>query len=60
MNLYLIGFIALACMIIVGGSYQVYNIHQTYSGILFFIGSLTLFIIYGIRWFGSKIGRAHV
>jgi hypothetical protein len=54
MDYYLIGFIALACMIIVGGTYQVYNIKQAPAAILFFIGSLTLFIIYGIRWFGSN------
>ena len=54
MNYYLISFIALAFMIIVGGTYQVYNTNQTYSSFLFFVGSLTLFIIYGIRWFGSS------
>jgi len=54
MNLYLISFIALAFMIIVGGTYQVYNQGQGTSAILFFIGSLTLFIIYGIRWFGAS------
>ena len=54
MNYYLIGFIAVAFMIIVGGTYQVYNTNQPPTAILFFIGSLTLFIIYGIRWFGSS------
>ena len=54
MNYYLIGFIALAFMIIVGGTYQVYNTNQPPTAILFFIGSLALFIIYGIRWFGSS------
>ena len=54
MNYYLIGFIALAFMIIVGGTYQVFNTNQTPAAIPFFIGSLTLFIIYGIRWFGSN------
>jgi hypothetical protein len=54
MNYYLIGFIALAFMIIVGGTYQIYNTNPPPTAILFFIGSLTLFIIYGIRWFGSS------
>jgi hypothetical protein len=54
MNYYLISFIALACMIIVGGTYQVFNTNQAPGAILFFIGSLTLFIVYGIRWFGSS------
>ena len=54
MNYYLIGFIALAIMIIVGGTYQVFNTNQPPTAILFFIGSLTLFIIYGIRWFGAS------
>jgi hypothetical protein len=53
MNLYLITFIVLAFMIIAGGSYHLYSMGQTYGGIIFFIGSLTLFIIYGIRWFGA-------
>ena len=52
MNLYLIGFIALAFMIIVGGTYQVSS--QGYTAIVFFIGSLSLFIFYGIRWFGAS------
>jgi hypothetical protein len=54
MNYYLIGFIAVAFMIIVGGTYQIYNTNPPPTAILFFIGSLALFIIYGIRWFGSS------
>jgi hypothetical protein len=54
MNFYLIGFIALAFMIIVGGTYQLYTTNQPPTAILFFIGSLTLFIVYGLRWFGSS------
>lgn len=54
MNYYLIGFIALAFMIIGGGTYQVFNTKQAPAAILFFIGSLTIFIVYGLRWFGSS------
>ena len=54
MNYYLISFIALAFMIIGGGTYQVYNTNEPPTAILFFIGSLILFIVYGLRWFGSK------
>jgi hypothetical protein len=54
MDRYLISFIVLAFMVIVGGTYQIYNQGQVTSSIIFFIGSLTLFIIYGIRWFGAS------
>ena len=54
MNYYLISFIALAFMVIIGGTYQVFNMHQAPGAILFFIGSVTLFIVYGIRWFGAS------
>ena len=53
MNLYLIGFIAVAFMITVGGAYQLNSSNLTYGAGLFFIGALILFIVYGIRWFGS-------
>uniref|UniRef100_A0A6C0KWQ4 Uncharacterized protein n=1 Tax=viral metagenome TaxID=1070528 RepID=A0A6C0KWQ4_9ZZZZ len=54
MNLYLIGFIAVAFMITVGGAYQLNSTGQTYGAVLFFIGSLILFIVYGMRWFGDS------
>jgi hypothetical protein len=54
MNLYLIVFIVLAVATIIGGSSQLYSMSQTYGAVLFFIGSLTLFIIYGLRWFGAS------
>lgn len=54
MNLYLIIFIVMAVATIIGGSSQLYSMNQTYGGVLFFIGSLTLFIVYGLRWFGTS------
>lgn len=53
MNLYLIVFIIVAVATIVGGSFQLNSMNQTYGAGLFFIGSLALFIIYGLRWFGA-------
>jgi len=54
MNLYLIVFIILAVATITMGPSKLYSMDQTYGAVLFFIGSLTLFIIYGLRWFGSS------
>jgi len=54
MNLYLIGFIAVAFMVTVGGAYQLNSSNQTYGAVLFFIGALILFIVYGLRWFGDS------
>lgn len=51
MNIYLISFIAAGIMVTGIGSYKLSD--QMISAIIFFIGSLTLFIVYGIRWFSS-------
>jgi len=51
MNFYLISFIAAGIMITGIGSFKLSD--QMISAIIFFIGSLTLFIVYGIRWFSS-------
>jgi hypothetical protein len=51
MNFYLISFIAAGIMITGIGSFKLSD--QMITAIIFFIGSLILFIVYGIRWFGS-------
>jgi hypothetical protein len=51
MNFYLISFIAAGIMITGIGSFKLSD--QMITAIIFFIGSLTIFIVYGIRWFGS-------
>ena len=51
-DIYLGIFIIIAILVIAGGTYQFYGMGQTYGAALFFAGSLYIFIIYGIRWFG--------
>jgi len=51
MNFYLISFIAAGIMITGIGSFKLSD--QMITAIIFFIGSLAIFIVYGIRWFGS-------
>ena len=42
------------CIIIVAyGSYQVLQLYQGLGALLYFVGSLYVCIVYGIRWFGS-------
>lgn len=52
-DIYLGIFIIIAILVIAGGTYQFYGMGQTYGAILFFAGSLYIFIMYGIRWFGA-------
>ena len=50
-------YIVAAILVIAGGSYKIMENNEMIAAVLFFIGSLTCFIIYGIRWFskGSSI-----
>lgn len=53
-NIYLGIYIIAAIFIIAGGSFKIYGMDQGLGALLFFIGSLTIFIIFGIKWFGSQ------
>ena len=55
-NIYLGIYIVVAIAIIAGGTFKLTGGGQTLGGILFFIGALTVFIVYGIKWFGKKGG----
>ncbi len=46
-------YIVAALLVIGGGTYKITEQQQTVAALFFFIGSLTLFIIYGIRWFSK-------
>lgn len=52
-NIYLAIFVVVALLIISGGTFKIYNINQTLGAFIFFIGALIVFIVYGLRWFGS-------
>ena len=53
-NIYLAIYIVVAIAIITGGTYKLYGMNQGVSSLIFLIGSITIFIVYGIRWFGAK------
>ncbi len=52
-NIYLAVFIVSALFVTGGGAYTLVGLQQTIGAILFFIGASIVFIVYGIRWFGS-------
>jgi hypothetical protein len=52
-NIYLGIFIIVAIAVIVGGSFKVYNGSMTIGAIIFFIGALVVFIVFGTNWFKS-------
>jgi hypothetical protein len=54
-NIYLAVFIVSALFVTGGGAYKLVGLQQTIGAILFFIGASIVFIVYGIRWFGSSI-----
>ena len=53
-NIYILIYVVVALFIIFYGSYKLHGNNQSQSAIIFFIGSLILFIIFGIKWFGDK------
>jgi len=52
-NIYLGIYIIAALFIVGGGTYKLYGMEQMYGAFLFFAGVLYIFVIYGLRWFGS-------
>lgn len=61
-NIYLGIYIIAAILIIPGGTFSVVKSGQSLSAILFFIGSLTIFIVFGLKWFshGSIFSKTPV
>ena len=55
-NIYLGIYIVAAIIIIAGGTFKLIGGGQTLGGILFLIGALIVFIVYGLKWFGKKGG----
>ena len=53
-NIYLAIFIIAAIAVIAGGAFTLIKMSQTIGALLFFIGALSVFIIYGLRWFGAQ------
>jgi hypothetical protein len=53
-NIYLGIFIITAIFVIAGGSYKLVGLTYTLSAVIFFIGSLGIFIIFGAKWFNPN------
>lgn len=53
-NIYLGIFVIIAIFIIGYGTFRIYDTKQTISALIFFVGSLTLFIIFGMKWFSPN------
>lgn len=53
-NIYLGIYIVVAIIVIAGGTFKLTSGGQILGGILFFIGVLAIFIVYGIKWFGQS------
>ena len=47
-------YIIVAIVVLGGGAYQLQSSSQMVAAILFFLGALVLFIVFGIKWFGSS------
>jgi len=53
-NVYLAIFVVVALAVIGGGTFKLNNAGQTVASVLFFIGTIAIFGLYALRWFGSK------
>jgi len=53
MNFYLVTFIIVSILVGAGGTYKFFASHRMISAVIFLIGSIAIFIFYGIRWFGK-------
>jgi hypothetical protein len=47
-------YIIVAIFTIAGGSYKFYSDSQSLAALLFFVGTLAVFIVFGQKWFSSN------
>ena len=61
-NIYLIIYVIGAISVITGGTLTAFNGNKILAAILFFIGSLAIFVIFGLKWFkaGSVFAKTPV
>jgi len=61
-NIYLGIYIIVAILVIVGGTFSVVKSGQMIGSFLFFVGVLTIFIVFGLKWFspGSVFSKTPV
>jgi hypothetical protein len=52
-NIYLGIFIVAAIGIIAGGTFKLFGSERKIAAIIFLIGAIAAFVVFGIRWFGS-------
>lgn len=53
-NVYLAVFIVVALTVVGGGTFSIYKIDQGVAALLFCVGAIAVFGLYGLRWFGAK------
>jgi hypothetical protein len=53
-NIYLGIYIVVAIAVIAGGTFKLTGSNQTIGGVLFAIGAIVVFTVYGLKWFGGK------
>jgi hypothetical protein len=53
-NIYLGIYITVAILILLGGSMKFMGSGQTLTGVVFFIGAVIIFIVYGLKWFSKQ------
>ena len=61
-NIYLIIYVIGAIAVLVGGTLTAFNMAKTLAAILFFIGALVIFTVFGLKWFspGSVFAKTPV
>ena len=52
-NIYLIVYIIIACFVTIRYTFSLYQSGEAVTAFFFFIGATTLFVLYGLRWFGK-------
>jgi len=55
-NIYLGIFIVVALAVISGGTFKLFDTGRKGAAIVFLIGAIAIFVVFGIRWFGSGKG----
>lgn len=54
MNFYMVWFIIVAILVGGIGTWKIYQSERSISALLFLVGSILVFVFYGIRWFDTK------
>jgi len=53
-NVYLLIYVVVAIVSVGGGGYYLFSNRQSTSGVLYLIGSIAVFTVYGMKWFSEN------